>query len=80
MGFAWEGSCSRDTARVSGHTADATYSYLREGRWITAMALVVAYGVNEDGVREFLGLRRPVSIEDRLYRFRELLTGSSLWR
>jgi len=35
---------------------DATYFHVREGGRVTSMALVVAYGVNEVGLREVIGL------------------------
>jgi putative transposase len=35
---------------------DATYFHVREDGRVTSMALVVAYGVNEEGMREVLGL------------------------
>jgi transposase-like protein len=35
---------------------DATYFHVREGGRVTSMALVVAYGVNDVGLREVIGL------------------------
>jgi len=35
---------------------DATYFHVREDGRVTSMALVVAYGVNQDGLREVVGL------------------------
>jgi putative transposase len=45
---------------------DARYEHVREGGRVVSMAVVVAYGVRADGVREVLGLDVGLS-EDRVF-------------
>src|SRR5262249_9975742 len=47
---------------------DARYEHVREGGHVVSMAVVIAYGVRADGVREVLGLDVGLSEEVALWR------------
>lgn len=47
---------------------DARYEYVREDHQVQAMAVIIAYGVRDDGVREVLGLDIGASEDVALWR------------
>ena len=52
---------------------DARYEHVREDNRVQSMAVVVAYGVRADGVREVLGL--DIGLSENLVSWREFLQG-----
>src|SRR5215207_2225195 len=58
---------------------DARYEHVREGGRVVSMAVIVAYGVRADGVREVLGLEVGLSEDVALWRaFFQRLVGRGL--
>ena len=57
-----------DTARYPYLWLDARYEYVREDHQVQSMAVVIAYGVRDDGVREVLGLDIGPSEDTPLWR------------
>jgi putative transposase len=57
-----------DTTRYPYLWLDARYEYVREEHQVQSMAVVIAYGVREDGVREVLGLDIGPSEDTPLWR------------
>jgi transposase-like protein len=52
---------------------DARYEYIREDHRVQSMAVVIAYGVRADGVREVLGL--DIGLSEDVILWREFLQG-----
>jgi len=52
---------------------DARYEYVREDQRVQSMAVVIAYGVRADGVREVLGL--DIGLSEDVVLWREFLQG-----
>src|SRR5919202_2140867 len=52
---------------------DARYEYVREDHRVQSMAVVIAYGVRADGVREVLGL--DIGLSEDVILWREFLQG-----
>jgi putative transposase len=52
---------------------DARYEYVREDQRVQSMAVVIAYGVRADGVREVLGLE--IGLSEDVVLWREFLQG-----
>src|SRR5919199_6580008 len=58
---------------------DARYEHVREGGRVVSMAVIVAYGVRADGVREVLGMEVGLSEDGALWRaFFQSLVGRGL--